>query len=382
MIDRAYLEATLAALVRIDSTNPSLVPGGAGEAEIAAYVAEAMRTLGLEVALHEAAPGRPSVVGTLPGRGGGRRLMLNAHLDTVGPGGMAEPFAATIRQGRLYGRGAQDMKGSLAAMLAAAKTLGEDGPPLAGDVLLAAVADEEFASIGTADLLRRYHVDGAIVTEPTDLAVALAHKGFVWIEIETQGRAAHGSRPAEGRDANLMMGRVLDALARLEAALRARDGHPLTGPPSLHVGQLNGGSEWSVYAARCLARVERRTVPGETEAEVAAEIEDILQTLRAEEATFEATQRTVAVREPFEVPREAAIVEAVAAASEAVRGAAPRFAGQTFWTDAALLAAAGTETVVLGPIGAGLHTDEEWVDLDSVVTLAEILVEAARRYCR
>ncbi len=380
-IDRAYLVRTLADLVRIDSTNPSLVPGGAGEAEIAAYVAGAMQALSLEVTTHEPAPGRVSVVGRRAGRGGGRALMLNAHTDTVGVEGMAEPFAATVRQGRLYGRGAQDMKGSLAACLAAVKALQQARTPLRGDVLVAAVADEEYASLGTADVLRHYRVDGAVVTEPTDLAVCLAHKGFVWIEVETTGRAAHGSRPDEGIDANLRMGRVLAELEALGRRLRARPGHPLTGPPSLHVGTLAGGTAWSVYAAGCTARLERRIVPGETEAQAVAEVQSVLDRLAAADPAFEATLRAVFVREPFVVSQEAVLVQAVAQAAAGVLGRAPAFAGQTFWTDAALLAAAGVETTVIGPVGAGLHTRQEWVDLDSLVVLARILAQTARSYC-
>ncbi|MGH7506744.1 MAG: M20/M25/M40 family metallo-hydrolase, partial [Longimicrobiales bacterium] len=212
MIDREYTTAVLRDLVRIDSVNPALVPGAAGEAEIAGYVAEALNALDCEVVVHEHAPGRVSVVGTLPGAGGGRSLMLNAHCDTVGVEDMDDPFSGDIRDGRLYGRGAYDMKGSLAGCLGAVKALREQDVTLAGDLLIAAVADEEHASIGTREIARLYPVDGAVVTEPTSLRICLAHKGFVWLEVETQGRAAHGSRPDLGLDANVRMGRVLARL--------------------------------------------------------------------------------------------------------------------------------------------------------------------------
>ncbi|HMB91865.1 MAG TPA: ArgE/DapE family deacylase [Rhodothermales bacterium] len=380
-IDRADLVRILTDLVQIDSTNPLCTPTGAGEADIAAYVADTLRSMDLHVDVHETEPGRPSVVGTWRGSGGGRSLMLNAHMDTVGVEGMEEPFSANIRDGKLYGRGAQDMKGSLAACIAAVKALQQAGAQLAGDVLIAAVADEEFASIGTADVIQHHTVDGAIVTEPTDMKLALAHKGFVWIEVETEGRAAHGSRPDEGRDANMRMGRFLAELDTLEQQLRAREGHPLTGPPSLHVGRIVGGTEWSVYAARCRAQVERRTIPGETSQDVAAEIQTLLDTLAADDPTFRASQKIMAVREPFEVAPEVGIVRATLEAATDVLGHAPPIAGQTFWTDAALLAEAGVETVVVGPIGAGLHTREEWVDIDSLVDLARILAASAQRYC-
>lgn len=380
-IDRTHLVDLTMRLVQIDSTNPQCTPTGAGEAEMAAYVADTLQAMGLQVDVYETEPGRPSVVGTWPGSGGGRSLMLNAHMDTVGVEGMEAPFSAEIRDGKLYGRGSQDMKGSLAACIAAVKALQGAGVQLAGDVVIAAVADEEFGSIGTTDVIRHHHVDGAIVTEPTDMKLALAHKGFVWIEVETEGRAAHGSRPDEGLDANRLMGRVLAKLDLLEQELRSRPSHPLTGAPSLHVGRIHGGTEWSVYAARCRAQVERRIVPGETADDAAAEIQSILDTLAAEDPAFRARQEVVFSRKPFEVDSEVGIVRATQEAATTVLGAAPPIAGQTFWTDAALLAEAGVETVVLGPIGAGLHTSEEWVDLDSLVDLAQVLAETARRYC-
>src|SRR5262245_52920593 len=240
-IDRDFTIRTLSRLVQINSINPDLSADGAGEAEIGRYVAETLRGLGLETASHEPAPGRVSVVGKLAGIGRGKSLMFNAHYDTVGVEEMPEPFSGAVRDGKLYGRGSYDMKGSLAAQIGAAKALVDAKVPLAGDLLIAAVADEEVASIGTADLVKRYKVDGAVVTEPTALEICLAHKGFVWIEVETHGRAAHGSRFELGVDANMMMGRFLVELDQLERGVRARKPHPLVGPPSLHAATLKGG---------------------------------------------------------------------------------------------------------------------------------------------
>ncbi len=379
--DPASIERQLADLVQIDSRNPDLSDEGPGEAEAAAYVAAAMQDLGLEVDHWEAAPGRPNVVGVLRGTGGGRSLMWNAHTDTVGVEGMEAPFDPVVRAGRLYGRGAQDMKASLVAHLEAIRLLQASGP-LAGDVIVAAVADEEHGSLGTEAVVERYAPDGAIVTEPTDMQLALVHKGFAWIDVTTYGRAAHGSRPAEGVDATLRMGRALSRLETLARSLRARDGHPRVGPPSLHVGQIRGGTAPSVYAARCWARVERRIVPGETPADALAEVRDILDALHAEDDTFEADAEPVFARHPLQTPANARIANIVRDCLADVLGdnAGPDV-GASFWTDAALLAEAGTETVVLGPRGAGLHTTEEWVDLASVAQLAEVLAEAARQYC-
>jgi len=381
-IDREYLIKTLADLIRINSINPQLAPDGPGEAEIAAYIAEALRRLHLEVASHEPQPGRVSVVGRLRGKKDGRSLMLNGHIDTVGVEGMPEPFSAAIRNGRMYGRGAYDMKGSLAACMAAVKALVDADVPFKGEVLLAAVADEEYFSLGTADAISRYKVDGAIVTEATEMNLCRSHKGFVWLEVETFGRAAHGSRFDEGLDANMRMGRFLAELEKLEKALRARPPHPLVGPPSLHAALISGGSGLSTYAANCRLKIERRTIPGETEAQVIRELQTILERLVAADPAFKASVSAFCTRDPFEVAAHTEIVRVVESAVARVRGVSPRHIGQTYWMDSALLAAAGVETVIIGPIGAGAHADEEWVDLQALVDLAKILAEAALDYCR
>lgn len=378
-IDREYLVTTLQRLVRIDSVNPSLAAGGGGERAITDYLAENLRDLPVRIARYEPQPGRVSVTATLPGSGGGRSLMLNAHVDTVGVEGMAEPFSGAIRDGKLYGRGSFDMKGSLAACMAALRALA--GTTLRGDLVLAAVADEEYESIGTADLLQHVKTDAAIVTEPTANRVCLAHKGYLWIEVETLGRAAHGSKFELGIDANMRMGRFLGGLDRLEQDLRGRTPHPLVGPPSLHAALLAGGEGLSTYSPRCRLQIERRTIPGETEAQAMAEIEAILAGLRTQDASFQGSARAYCVRQPFEVAREAPIVRTLAAEVRAITGREAAYMGDTPWMDAALTSAAGIETVVFGPAGAGAHAIEEWVDLASVEECARILAATAAAYC-
>ncbi|MFN0178609.1 MAG: ArgE/DapE family deacylase [Gemmatimonadales bacterium] len=380
-IDRSWCLDTLAALVRINSINSTLRPGAPGERDVGRYTAARLGELGLEVESHEPEPGRVSVTGRLRGVGGGRSLMLNGHYDTVDVDAMAEPFSGAVREGKLYGRGAYDMKGSVAACLAAVKAIRDGGIRLRGDVVVAAVADEEYGSIGTADLAKKIQVDGAVVTEPTALEICLAHKGYLWIEVETRGRAAHGSRFNEGIDANMRMGRFLAELDHLEQELRARPAHPLVGPPSLHAATLAGGTGLSTYADRCVLAIERRTIPGETEASVMAEITGILDRLRARDPSFIGEARAFFVRDPFEVAPSAGIVTSLADAATTTLGHRPRMVGDTPWMDSALLAAAGIETVVFGPSGAGAHAAVEWVDVESVHQTAAVLAETAVRYC-
>lgn len=382
-IDETFLLKMMKEMVRINSTNPSLSPEGVGETEMAAYVAKQLEDIGLAVTVWEIEPNRWNVVGKLAGSGQGHSLMLNAHMDTVGVEGMAEPFSAAVRDGQLYGRGSQDMKGSLAAMIAATKGIVDAGLQLKGDLLITAVADEEHSSIGAEDLVRQgYWAKAAIVTEPTDLAICRAHRGFIWYDVQTFGRAAHGSRYMEGIDANMRMGRFLAELDRLEEDLRQRAPHPLVDVPSLHAAKLEGGSEISVYAAHCLLQLERRTVPGETVALATSELQAIIDRLAAVDATFEAAVSPTFSREPFEVEAKAEIVNVVETAAAKQLGRTPAHIGQTYWTDAAIFADAGMETVLIGPVGHGLHSAEEWVDVESVLDLAYILAKAALHYCK
>jgi acetylornithine deacetylase len=366
-------EELVAALVSIDSVNPDLVPGGAGEAQVAAFVADWLRDAGLEVELDEAAPGRPSVVGVARGSGGGRSLMLNGHLDTVGVEGMERPLEPVVHDGRLFGRGGYDMKAGVAACMLAARRLAAE--ELAGDVIVTAVADEEYASIGTQSVLGRWRADAAIVTEPTGLRVCVAHKGFVWAEVETRGRAAHGSRSAEGVDAITRMAPALARLAELQQRLDAAPGHELVGPGSVHASLIEGGQELSSYPARCVLSLERRTEPGESAGDFRRECEALV------EGIEDAEVRMGLVRPPFSVDPDADVVRAVTRAAEAVTARPAEVYGETYWMDAALIQAAGIPTVVFGPDGQGAHAVDEWVDLASVDACADVLVAAGRELC-
>ncbi len=370
----------LKTLVSIDSINPNLVPGSAGEAAIAQYVANWVKRAGFEVELDEPAPGRVSVIGVARGTGGGRSLLLNAHMDTVGVAGMEHPHEPVVVDNRLYGRGAYDMKSGLAAIMLAAAAAKQR--QLRGDIIVTAVADEEYASIGTQSLVKRLRADAAIVTEPTELNICIAHKGFVWLEIETRGVAAHGSRPDLGVDAIVKMGKVLTALEALQRSLQAGEGHPLLGAGSIHASLISGGQELSSYPDRCLLSVERRTIPGESTQHVEAQLRQIIGEISASDPGFQATLKTTLERDPSEVSWQAPIVQTLNQQASAILGKRPDVVGASYWMDTALFSASGIPTVTFGPGGAGAHAVVEWADLDQLERCIAVLQATIEQFCQ
>jgi acetylornithine deacetylase len=364
-------------LVAANSVNPSLVAGAPGEAAAADVARAAMMKAGMDVVMQDAAPGRANVIGVLDGRRPGPSVMLCGHIDTVGVEGMHDPFTPRVTDGRLYGRGSQDMKSGVAAMIAAAGALAPSWTT--GRLVVAAVVDEEHESIGAQALVRQWRADFGIVTEPTGLSMATAHKGFAWLDIEVRGRAAHGSRPEEGRDAIVRMGRVLVALEALDRELRAGPRIGLQGTGSLHASLITGGRELSSYPDRCCLRMERRTVAGEHNAVVQQELDAILARLRREDPEFDATASLVLARPAYEIePRHRLCTTLGQAIVRAGRSGTP--VGATFWTDAAILAEAGIPSVLFGPGGAGLHSTEEYVLIDDVYTCRDVLADVVRSF--
>ncbi len=358
--------------------NPSLVPGAAGEAALAHFVAGVLENRDVDVELRDALPGRPNVIARIPGTGDGPSLLLCCHLDTVSVEGMEAPFSGEIdEEGRLHGRGAQDVKGGMAAMLAAAVTLSKVPPK--GDVIVACVTDEEAYSAGTEALLKwGIRADMAIVFEPSELDVVVAHKGFLWAHVTTRGVAAHGSRPREGVDAIAHMGRVLAAIEAYGVQLSRKTPHALLGEASVHASLIRGSRELSSYPDACELDIERRTLPGESRHSVRRELEPIMESL-ARDPQFQAEMELSFFRPAFEIPETEPLAQKLKAATERVRGSCS-FVGMTGWTDSALLAEAGIPAVVFGPGGAGLHGLKEYGDTRQICLCRDVLVEFANNW--
>ena len=370
--------ALTASLVAIDSRNPSLVPDGPGELACATHLAGVLHAWGFAVSLQEIAPGRANVIARI-GPTGRTPLILNGHLDVVGVDGMSHaPFVPEVRDGNLFGRGSTDMKGGVAAMCVAAARAAARGS-LASEIIVTAVCDEEYESIGTRALLAQgLRATGAIITEPTRMAIAPAHKGFAWIEVVLHGRAAHGSRYDVGIDANRHAGLLLAALDQYERDVLTSRVHPLLGRASLHASSIAGGTGWSTYAERCALRLERRTLPGESGEQALADIRALCDTLAASRPDFRADVALVCAQPPLDLDGEAPLIASMRAACTAA-GVAPTIAGLSCWTDAALFAEAGIPALCFGPGDISrAHSATEWVeiaDLERATAILEAVCE-------
>jgi acetylornithine deacetylase len=309
--------------------------------------------------------------------------MLNGHEDTVGVEGMTiDPFKPFVEKGLLHGRGACDMKGAIAAIAGAAKSLAGSKSRLRGDVVFSFVVDEEHMSLGMQELIKEYKADAAIVGEPTNMRVAIAHKGFLWIEVEIRGRAAHGSVPEKGVDAIVQVAALVSRLGELQDRLRARS-HPLVGTPKIHTSMIAGGTHWSIVPDRCVLRLERRTIPGETAESAMKEIQQVLHKIKRQNRSFDAEARKVFERPPLEIAPSELIVQELRKVIRAVTNTNARVVGVPYWTDGALLAHSGSiPTCIFGPGDIGVaHSPDEYVDVEDVLQAAEIYGRAAQRFC-
>ena len=382
-VDRTYVVDLLKELVATNSVNPS-VGRGPGESAIASLLSHRLDSIGgLEVRTQPVTDDRSNVVATMKGSGGGRSLMLNGHMDTVGIDGMIiQPFTPSIQEGMLRGRGACDMKGALAAMIGALKSIMDSGMRLRGDLVFSAVVDEEYKSVGIRKLIQEYRTDAAIVGEPTDMKVATAHKGFAWIEIEVKGKAAHGSVPEKGVDAIAHATKIVSEMDKLQQKLNGKV-HPLLGSPKIHTSTIQGGTDWSIIPERCTLRLERRTLPGETITSVMGEIEDIFKIIKQENSRFNAAARSPYDMPPLETPETAQIVQLTQQALAEKTGTRGPVIGVPYWTDAALLSTLGSiPTCLFGPGDIGVaHSADEYVSLEDVLNSARVYSAVIQRYC-
>lgn len=367
------------ALVATPSVNPALEPGGSGEAAAARLAADWLEAWGFSVEMPEVAPGRPNVVARLGG--GSPTLLLNGHLDTVGVEGMTvPPFGAEPSDDRLLGRGSADMKGGLGALLAAGCGVARGGGPERGELIVALTCDEEHASLGMQALVGSdVRADAAVVCEPTELTVMPAHKGFHWIDLTFRGRAAHGSRPEEGRDGIRSAGRCLAALDRLEARFAEGLAHPLLGRATVHAGTIQGGSAPSVYPELCTLVLELRVLPGTSAEDSLEAVRDLVRSMETGEGV-DVSIESALFRPGTEVEASSPLVRGLLGALEA-EGRPGRVRGMSAWVDAAFLNEAGVPAVCFGPGSiARAHSADEWVSLEEIRTAARILERFVRGY--
>ncbi len=369
-------------LTRIDSRNPTLVAGAPGEARVAKVLAGILRRWGFDVSLVDSGSGRPNLVARIGPRSG-PALMFAGHLDTVGVEGMTHaPFDAAIEGDRLYGRGSADMKSGIAAMCCAAlSAFDQGGAHDDRQIIIAAVTDEEYESQGMRSLLESgVTAECAIVTEPTRLAICPAHRGFVWIEIEFAGRAAHGSRYDIGIDAIRHAGLFLTELDALDSVQLLSSTHELLGRGSIHTSTIAGGIGMSTYPDRCILKVERRTIPGETADTAMREIDDMLARVRTLTPELSATAKLIAAQGPSDVDTQAPVVQKLERSLR--KSALPvRIEGLSAWTDAALLNEAGIAAICFGPGDISLaHAAEEYVPVSEIQQATAVLADVAREW--
>lgn len=368
-IDPHRITALLEAMVRIESINPDLAPGGSGEGELAAWFGVTLNALGFDVTFEDIAPNRPNVIARRPGRGEAPPLMFCGHLDTVGITDYdGNPLDPRIADGRLYGRGSYDMKGGLAAVLGALAA----APDTPGDIWLGLVIDEEYASIGADALAGSAPPMATVLVEPTDLRACIAHKGFAWLTITTEGLAAHGSLSEQGIDAIAHMGRLLGDMESWAKDIFATHADPLVGPASAHASIISGGLGWSTFPDHCALKVEHRLLPEQTAGDALALWSDAIARQSASDARFMARAALEMYRPGYRIAEDAPITAALLAATNAVTGAPAPVCGIPAWMDSAVLSAAGFPTIIYGPSGAGAHAATEYVELESVFTCAQV----------
>jgi acetylornithine deacetylase/succinyl-diaminopimelate desuccinylase-like protein len=383
MITENAAGTLLARLVRIESVTPWLIPDGSGERGVAEAMAAWVSDLPVEASVDEIQPGRVNLVVRLPGTGGGPRLGINAHADTVGYANWADRALSPVTDGdRMIGLGVADDKSGCAAALLALRSLVESGARLRGDLVIACVADEEGVSIGTEDLVERYAMDASIVIEPDGLPNAIVeHQGFGWIDVIVHGRAAHGSAPEKGIDAIVHMGEVVRRLDRLDREVYSGTSGSRNGKTVFHTGTIEGGTDYATYPSRAVLGIEIGTQPGEHLSDRVREIEAIFGEIAETHPDFHGEVDVRLDREPFRAEGHEELLSALDAAATEAIGRPFEQRGLNAWADAALMQAAGIPTVMIGSAGGNFHAPDEWATIPELAQLANIVEGAVRRFC-
>jgi acetylornithine deacetylase len=371
-----------AALIEIDSRNPTLAPGAPGEHQVAFFLASLLETWGFRVERHEVVAGRFNVVARA-GRAmpGVKSLMLNGHLDVVGVEGMTHPpFTPDVRDGNMYGRGSADMKSGLAAMCVAAHEAVSAG--IDGEVIIALVIDEEYESLGTRALIASgVRADAAVITEPTRLALCPAHRGFVWARLGVHGRAAHGSRYDIGIDAITLAALIIAELDGIQTRTLHERTHPLLGRGSLHMSMISGGSGFSTYPDFCTIDMERRTLPGESEQTFVNEIAAAIATVSNTHPHLNVEVSITTSQSPSDVATDEPVMVQLLDAMKR-EGIPAHVEGLSAWTDAALLNEAGIPAICFGPGDIALaHSATEYVPLAEIDTATRVLTQLVSSWC-
>lgn len=368
--------ATLADLVRINSVNSSY-DGGPGERELASYVRQFFEARNIEVWEQEVFPNRPNVVARLPGSDSSRRIVLEAHTDTVSVKGMSiAPFEPRVSDGKMFGRGSCDTKAGLAAMMHALASLKDEGATPHCDVWLAAVVDEEYSYRGVVKLCEGLKADAAIVAEPTEMRCVIATKGVLRWRILVKGKAAHSSKPHLGVNAINHMARVVLALEE-DARVLATKPHPLLGPGTCNVGVINGGVQVNFVPDECAIEIDRRLLPGERVDAVLRHYQGLIDGLVARYPDLDARMEPpMLTDEALETSTSEAVVQTASGVLESL-GLSGEPCGVPFGCDASKLARAGVPSIVFGPGSIDrAHAADEYVELAQV----EQALEFYRRF--
>lgn len=384
-IDEGSLIKLARDLIRIPSVTKGIDRGD--EKEIADFLAKRMKEIGLKVSLQEATKGRPNVIGVLQGSGGGNTLMLNGHMDTVEAHGMKiDPFGGEVKRGRIYGRGASDMKGAIAAMITVCETIKEFDIELKGNLVISCCADEEGRGLGGERLAKSgVKADMAIVGEPTELKLGIANKGLTFIDIIAKGKAAHGSSPELGENAILYMNDVINILRNDYSRILNKKKHPVLGRPTFNIGYIEGGYRPNVVPDFCKISIDRRMIPGESYRSVMDEINQVIKKVRAKNPKIKIKAKGLNWIKclPMEISAKEYVVKSVAKNLKYVTRKEPKIIGVPYWCDASsIVNIMKVPALIFGPGSLKqAHSSSEFIEINKLTTFAKTILLTTLDIC-